>query len=485
MNFSTPLFKKACHIFEADGRWILFDVQDIRAFYLDAIDQDVLELCDGRSGGEVINLLEGVHPHDTVKATLNKLSEEGMVGERRSEPAVVMPPDEMEMIHLNIDLAHDCNLACNYCYLKEILQHSEPEYMDEDIAKKGIDLLLREARGVPRCYVSFYGGEPLLHFQLLKRIVDYGYERAAAKGKEVVFDLTTNGLLLQDDIIQELVSRKVFIAVSIDGPSEVHDALRVENNQSGTYSDVVDRIQKLNCIENINFGLRSTITKRHLNWVERIHHFSEIAPSASQIYLHYAMLPEDAPEAISQEDLPEAKAALEALRRFIQDCATNSKLPWISGFEDLICRIVNGNRKLYACGAGIRNLTLSPDGSLYICPGLVDNPIFHMGDVFQGVDGDRRRKWLETYDIDVQRVTQADWTQYLSGRRCYLDVYLRSRDSLSELNDSMCEQAIAAYVHFRENAPEVLETRYRLVSEASGHPTSCIDHECMLHRVHR
>ena len=113
-----------------------------------------------------------------------------------------------------------------------------------------------------------------------------------------------------------------------------------------------------------------------------------------------------------------------------------------------------------------------------------------MGDVFQGVDDDRRRKWLETHG-DVQRVTQADWTQYLSGRRCYLDVYLSSRDTLtpdriwSELNNSMCEQAIAAYVHFRENAPEVLETRYRLVSEASGHPTSCIDHECMLHRVHR
>ncbi len=116
MNFSTPLFKKESHIIEADGRWILFDVQDIRAFYLDAIDRDVLGLCDGRSGKEVINLLEGVHPHDTVKATLNKLSEKGMVGERRSELTVVMPPDEMEMIHLNIDLAHDCNLACHYCY---------------------------------------------------------------------------------------------------------------------------------------------------------------------------------------------------------------------------------------------------------------------------------------------------------------------------------------------------------------------------------
>ena len=408
-----------------------------------------------------------------------------MVGERRSELTVVVPPDEMEMIHLNIDLAHDCNLACNYCYLKEILQHTEPKYMDEDIAKRGIDLLLREARDVPRCYVSFYGGEPLLHFQLLKRIVDYGYERAAAEGKEVVFDLTTNGLLLQDDIIQELVARKVFIAVSIDGSSEVHDALRVKNNQSGTYSDVVDRIQKLNGIPDINFGLRSTITKRHLNWVERMHHLSEIAPSANQVYLGYAMLPENVSEAISREDLPEAKAALEALRGFIQDYATNSKFPWISGFEDLICQIVNGNRKLYACGAGIRNLTLSPDGSLYLCPGLVGNPIFHMGDVFQGVDDDRRSKWLETHGIDRQRVTQADWTQYLSGRRCHLDVYLRSGDSLRELNNHMCEQAIAAYVHFREHAPEVLETRYRLVSEAPEHPTFYIDHECMLHRVHR
>ena len=491
MNFSTPLFKKESHIFEADGRRILFDVQDIRAFYLDAIDQDVLELCDGRSGEEVINLLEGVYLHDTVKATLNKLSEKGMVGERRSEPVVVMTLDEMEMIHLNIDLAHDCNLACNYCYLKEVLQHSEPEYTDEDIAKKGIDLLLREARDAPRCYVSFYGGEPLLHFQLLKRIVDYGYEKANLKGKEIFFDLTTNGLLLKNGIIQDLIERDIFVSLSVDGSPENHNLMRVTQEGEATYTEVTDRVRELEFISGATFGLRGTITRRNLDWVGRIRHLMRLAPSCHQIHLCYAMLPEGDSKVLREEDLPEAKAALEALRRFIQDYATNSKLPWISGFEDLICQIVNSNRKLYACGAGIRNLTLSPDGSLHICSGLVDNPIFHMGDVFQGVDDVRRSKWLETHGIDVQRVTQADWTQYLSGKRCYLDVYLRSRDSLtpnhiwSELNNSMCEQAIAAYVHFRENAPEVLETRYHSVSEAPEHPTSCIGHECMLHRVRR
>ena len=326
MNFSTPLFKKACHIFEADGRWILFDVQDIRAFYLDAIDQDVLELCDGRSGGEVINLLEGVHPHDTVKATLNKLSEEGMVGERRSEPAVVMPPDEMEMIHLNIDLAHDCNLACNYCYLKEVLQHSEPEYTDEDIAKKGIDLLLREARDAPRCYVSFYGGEPLLHFQLLKRIVDYGYERAAAKGKEIFFDLTTNGLLLKNGITQDLIESNIFISLSIDGSPENHNLMRVTQEGEATYTEVADQVRELGFISGATFGLRGTITRRNLDWVDRIRHLMRLAPSCYQIHLCYAMLPAGDLEVLKEEDLPEAKAALEALRRFIQDLAISIQI---------------------------------------------------------------------------------------------------------------------------------------------------------------
>ena len=489
MTPASPLYKKECHIFEADDRTILFDVEGIRAFYVDDVEREIMGLCDGRSERAIVNALRQVYPSRLIRNALVRLSESELIVETCCESAPINVPEQVEVTHLNIDLAHDCDMACGYCYLAPILKRAKPRYMDEKTARKAIDFLLNASGESKTCYVSFYGGEPLLASTLLKRIVDYAYEQAASHDRNIFFDITTNGLHLKEDIIRDLAKRRVFISASIDGQQEIHDALRTKKEGTNTHSSVVDVVRLLDHHAYNGFGIRATSTGRDFGWSEQLEDLLNLAPSADQVYLMQAVLPQDDQLGISENYIAEVKAALSEVLRLVRDHVISRSPTWIGRFEDDIWQIANQKRKLYSCGAGVRNLTVCPQGDIYACSGLVGNPAFRLGDIFGGIDSEKRRKWM--IDHIVGATDKGDWSRLLSGGSCYFRSFVRTGDTRSddlmdrEINDYLYEQTIAMYLHIAEKSPGILEARYDARDETNQEVSLELPHECMLHRVHR
>jgi uncharacterized protein len=193
-----------------DGRTILFDVEGIRAYYINDVQRDAIALCDGRNESEILDTLRAVYPSNLISNALDHLNEMGLMVERCPESSTIIAPEQVEVTHLNIDLAHDCDMACDYCYLEPILQGAKPRYMDEKTARKAIDFLMKTSGESKACYVSFYGGEPLLATPLLKRTVDYANEQAAYLDRDISFDITTNGLHLKENTVRDLAKRQGF-----------------------------------------------------------------------------------------------------------------------------------------------------------------------------------------------------------------------------------------------------------------------------------
>ena len=489
MDPASPRYKKECHVFEADGRTILFDVEGIRAFYVNDVEREILALCDGRSEREIVDALGAVYPSHLIRNALTRLNDMGLIAERCPESATIKAPDQMEVTHLNIDLAHDCDMACGYCYLAPILQRAKPRYMNEKTAKKAIDFLMNISGDSKTVYVSFYGGEPLLASTLLKRTVDYANEQASSRERDIFFDITTNGLQLKANIVRDLTKRRVFISASIDGTQDVHDALRKKEEGANTYSRVVDAVRMLNNLSFNGFGLRATATVQDFDWAGQITHLLNIAPSAHQLYLVQAVLKGDDPLAVSEHHIADIKSALSDVRRLIQDHVLSKNSTWIGNLEDDIWQIANKKRKLYSCGAGVRNLTVCPQGDLYTCSGLVGNPVFRVGDIFNGIDFDKRKKWM--IDHIVAATDQTDWSRFLSGGSCYFRSFVLDGDTRSvdfverEISQYAYEQAIATYLYLAEKSPGLLASRYNSRTEPNHEATPELPHECMLHRVHR
>ncbi len=489
MNPASPRYRKECHIFEADGRTILFDVEGIRAFYVNDVEREIMALCDGRKAKEIISALGAVYPSDLIHNALDRLSELGLMTDRCHESATISAPEQVEVTHLNIDLAHDCDMACGYCYLEPILQREKPRYMDEKTALRAVDFLM-DASGVSKTlYMSFYGGEPLLAGPLLKRTVDYANEQAAALEKDIFFDITTNGLQLRENTARDLAKRGVFISASIDGTQEVHDALRIKEEGTNTYSRVVDVVRMLDRLSLNGFGLRATATAQDFDWAGQLAHLLNLAPTAHQVYLVQAVLQRDDARAISEHHIADVKAALSDIRWLIQDHVLTNNPTWIGKLEDDIWQIANQKKKLYSCGAGVRNLTVCPQGDLYTCSGLVGDLSFRVGDIFEGIDVQKRKQWM--IDHIVGATDQRDWSRFLSGGSCYFRSFVRDGDTRSvdlmerEITNYSHEQTIATYLQIAEKSPGILEARYDAPSETNHEVSLELPHECMLHRVHR
>ena len=249
-------------------------------------------------------------------------------------------------------------------------------------------------------------------------------------------------------------------------------------------------VRMLNRHSHNGFGLRATATAQDFDWAGQLAHLLEPgAFSASGISNTSGTFKGRSTFAMSENHIAEVKAALSDVMRLIRDHVLSNNPTWIGRFEDDIWQIANQKRKLYSCGAGVRNLTVCPRGDLYTCAGLVGNPAFRVGDVFEGIDYEKREKWM--VDHIVGAAGQTDWSRFLSGGGCYFNSFVRDGDTRSigllerEITEYGYEQTIATYLFLADNSPGSLQARYDLRCETNRQTSLELPHECMLHRVHR
>ena len=285
---------------------------------------------------------------------------------------------------LCLHIAHDCNLACKYCFADEGEYHGKRELMSYEVGRKALDFLVANSGSRTNLEVDFFGGEPLMNFEVVKQLVKYGRSLEEPNNKKFRFTLTTNGVLLDDDILEFANKEMSNLVLSLDGRKEVHDLMRPRRGGQGSYDTVVPKFIKAAESRNqMNYYVRGTYTRNNLDFAKDVIHMADLGfeqisvePVVADKSESYAIREEDIDTLIKQYD----ELTAEMIKRKKEGKPFN--------FFHFMIDLSGGPcvaKRLSGCGSGTEYLAVSPSGELYPCHQFMGMKDFLLGNVDEGV----------------------------------------------------------------------------------------------------
>ncbi len=377
------------HQYKNNGYNIVLDVNSGAVHVVDDVTYDVIPLYREKSKEDIVEELssryeaaEIAEAYDEVAALeadrqlFTEDEYEAYIDGFKNRPTVVKA--------LCLHIAHDCNLACRYCFAEEGEYHGHRELMSYEVGKAALDFLIANSGNRRNLEVDFFGGEPLMNFQVVKDLVAYGREQEKLHNKNFRFTLTTNGVLLNDDIMEFANREMANVVLSIDGRKEVHDFMRPFPKGAGSYDLIVPKFQRFaKSRKQTNYYVRGTFTHYNLDFSRDVLHLADLG--FQQISVEPVVASETEDYAIREEDLPKLyeeydKLAVEMIRREREGRGFN--------FFHFMIDLEGGPcvaKRLSGCGSGTEYLAVTPWGDLYPCHQFVGNEKFYMGNVYEGV----------------------------------------------------------------------------------------------------
>lgn len=393
------------HQYVNNGYHIVLDVNSGSVHVVDELCYDVIQALDTMGIDQAENPVEELKKEETAAGLLEKLSAkyaesdlkdaygdivelteagqlftkdiyEQYIGEVKQRKTVVKA--------LCMHIAHDCNLACKYCFAEEGEYHGRRAMMSFEVGKKALDFLVANSGSRVNLEVDFFGGEPLMNWDVVKQLVEYGRSLEEPNHKKFRFTLTTNGVLLNDEIMEYLNKEMSNVVLSLDGRKEVNDRMRPFRTGKGSYDLIVPKFQKLAESRNqSNYYVRGTFTRDNLDFSEDVKHFADLG--FKQMSIEPVVGPEEDPYSIREEDLPKImeeydKLALEYIKREKEGRGFN--------FFHFMIDLNQGPcvyKRLSGCGSGTEYLAVTPWGDFYPCHQFVGNEEFLMGNVDEGI----------------------------------------------------------------------------------------------------
>lgn len=286
---------------------------------------------------------------------------------------------------LCLHIAHDCNLACKYCFADEGEYHGQKrELMSLEVGKKALDFLIENSGNRVNLEVDFFGGEPLMNFDVVKELVAYGRNREKEAGKNFRFTLTTNGMLLNDEIM-EFCNREISnVVLSLDGRKEINDATRPTRNGRGSYDIIVPKFQEfVSKRGDKSYYVRGTFTRNNLDFTEDFKHMADLG--FKEISIEPVVSPDESEFAIREEDI---ETICNEYDKLAQDIIERHKAGKPVTFFHYMIDLNGGPcvyKRLSGCGSGTEYLAVTPTGDLYPCHQFVGNEDFKLGTVYDGI----------------------------------------------------------------------------------------------------
>lgn len=390
------------HQYQNNGYNIVLDVVSGAVHVVDELCYDVIAALSGgakepTAAGlrkpevleELVQKLGGRYGGDDIKDALADVTELTEAGQLFVEDTYESMIDEVKkrktvVKALCLHIAHDCNLACRYCFAEEGEYHGRRALMSFEVGKKALDFLIANSGSRRNLEVDFFGGEPLMNWQVVKDLVAYGRQQEKLHDKHFRFTMTTNGVLLNDEI-QEFINQEMDnVVLSLDGRREVNDHMRPFRNGKGSYDLIVPKFQKLADSRNQEkYYIRGTFTRENLDFSEDILHFADLG--FTQMSIEPVVGDASDPYAIREEDLPKIMEEYDKLARVMIQREKEGK-----GFQFFHFMIdLDGGpcvaKRLSGCGSGTEYLAVTPWGDLYPCHQFVGQEEFLMGNVEDGI----------------------------------------------------------------------------------------------------
>lgn len=286
---------------------------------------------------------------------------------------------------LCLHIAHDCNLACRYCFAEEGEYKGEKGLMTYEVGKRSLDFLIENSGNRRNLEVDFFGGEPLMNFQVVEDLVKYGRQQEKIHNKNFRFTLTTNGVLLNDHIMEFANKEMSNVVLSVDGRKEVHDHMRPSHNGKGSYDIIMPKFERLAESRNqTDYYVRGTFTKNNLDFAEDVKHLAELG--FKQISVEPVVSDPADPYSIKEEDIPAIFEEYDRLAKYMLEKKIEGE---DFNFFHFMIDLSGGPcvaKRLSGCGSGTEYLAVNPWGDLYPCHQFVGQEEFLMGNVFNGIN---------------------------------------------------------------------------------------------------
>ena len=422
------------HQFHAAGRQFLYLVPSAAVFELDPVAEGVISVLRDapRSEDALIEALADRFPAPTVKAVVSELRDIRAIGHQQlaetKEPKFLpMVPFPLSTMVLNV--TNQCNLACTYCYeygedkIVDTENGKQSKFMTEATARQSVEFLLKEAG--PIAHMTFFGGETLLNFPVLKSTVAYARGRAAEVGKTVDFSLTTNATLLQPEIIDFLADNDIGVTISMDGPRELQNRFRVFHNGAGSYDIVAPKIKALlQRHRSRPIGARVTLTSDTIDVTRIYRHLTEEFGFWEVGFAPVTTSP-DHQYAISDRGFDRMLGQFNELAHEFQESVAVNKHHGFSNIKDTLEEIHKGVSKAYPCGAGLGLMGVSTDGDVAVCHRFAGSERHKLGTVKDGIDRAAQQEFLEHHHINDKTDCQTCWARPICAGGCYHEAHVR------------------------------------------------------------
>ena len=424
------------HPFTAAGRRFLYLVPSAAVF---ALDEPAAALIDGLAGRRVPreDLLADVGPRfpDTdLGQTLDELEQVHAVRAVAAPapptpPVIPLTPFPLTTAVLNV--TNQCNLSCAYCYeysedkIVDTAAGAQPKFMSEETARKGVDLLLDESGDNRVVHVSFFGGETLMNYPVLSRVVPWARARAEARGKRVEFNLTTNATLLTGEMIGFLAEQDIAVTVSIDGPREMQDRFRVFHDGRGSYDELLPRVRELLRRHTSRpVGARVTLTSQVSDVVGIYRHLTEEIGFREVGFAPVTTSPGRA-WALDGSGFDGMVAQFTALADDFLEAALAGRHHGFSNVSETLEEIHKGASKAYPCGAGLGLVGVATGGDVALCHRFAGSDEHKLGTVDDGIDRNAQNAFLKRHHLANKTDCHTCWARPLCSGGCYHEAHTR------------------------------------------------------------
>lgn len=416
----------AIHKFIKLGIPIVLDINSGAVHAVDRLVYDILDYYPQMGREEIIERLSGKYPAQEIGEgieEIKELEERGLLFSEDRYHDIARKGFETGIVKaLCLHVAHDCNMLCEYCFASQGNFKGDRSLMSKDIAFKAVDFLIQKSGNRKNIEIDFFGGEPLLNFGVVKATVDYGRERAMKAGKNIRFTITTNGLLLDDEVIDYINQNMYNVVLSLDGRPEINDRMRCCTGGKGTYNRVVERIKRL--VEkrgNKLYYVRGTFTRCNLDFSKDVIHMADLGfknisvePVVAERERYYSLREEDLDIILQQYD------------RLLDEYVKRMDAPdWFEFFHFKV-NLQQGPcvvKRLSGCGAGYQYLAVTPEGDLYPCHQFVGDKDFYMGNVADGKLREDISASFKNAHVYNKEECRDCWARFYCSGGCHANSY--------------------------------------------------------------
>jgi len=414
------------HKFKMFNKNIVVDVNSGAVHDVSDVVYDVLDKPEGSSLQVVTDGLSEKYSIEDIKEGYDEicqLREMNMLYSEDSYGDIAQSINKKPLVKaLCLHICHDCNLRCEYCFAGTGSFCGERSMMSEEVGKRAIDFVIANSGTRRNIEVDFFGGEPLMNFEVVKKIADYAKEQGEKHDKVFRLTLTTNGVLLDDDKLDYINKNMSNVVLSIDGRREVHDRVRKTINGGGSYEIIMPKLKKAAELRNQdNYYVRGTFTHYNLDFAKDVLHLAD--EGFKQISVEPVVGGRDEDYSIKEEDLPLAFEQYEVLaKEYVKRIKEGN---WFNFFHFMIdltqgpCVI----KRMSGCGAGCEYVAITPEGDIYPCHQFVGKKEYYLGNVLNNIYNRDKTSEFANANVYTKEKCKACWAKFYCSGGCHANAY--------------------------------------------------------------